>query len=814
VVTPVLKPSSVPAPVVPGVKSLRLLVVEEGTGTPLAGVTVEVSTFTDLLRSARKTLMTDAAGTVEVQYPTEARQDFYHRVHLSKDGYVPRYVSWSKFQKDDLENILPEYKATMGKGSTIGGVVRSRGGETISGAAVVFSGGGPVGVPPRERDTVMGNYHTEKTDQNGEWRCTHVRSEFQTLTFQVEHPNHQTTIFGCEETSDPSRVGVIRLPDNAYRAAKAEMIVEPGLRLSGIVMEKGGAAIGAAAVTLNRQWRKESATTRTTVTGEFALGNGRPGDLKVSVQASGFAPVTMELAATSNVSNLRFELSRSMGVRGRVLDETGMPIRNAEIEFEKNLRWERIFDWQTRSDEFGNFFWDSSPNEPFNVSVFASGYVATNALMKPGNDEQTITLTSLPDREPVMIRGVVVDSASGRALDGAEIYLSDSQYGQSPPHRVAETKGGEFSLKLDQREASYQIEVRHQGYEPARSKPFRITEPVDPFRFSLAQGGDIAGVVLSPEGTPVAGAEVALCTQEKQATLGKKKKFLFTDQSAIARTDADGKFTHQRLVGAHHLYAVHELGYAEVRLKDWTDGVLKLQPWARLEGRLTAGGQPIPGEQIFLEPAFFHGIEQLIHFYGITAETDSQGQFVIDDLPPIEVRVSWMRRLANSTSSSNPVTIALLPGQTARLDYAIGGLTVTGKLLWAGEGKVDWSTQARGSLQAQRRQKPWEQTPGYAQATPEQRQEIEFEFPYTEAGREHMRRQRFVPLSIEADGRFTATFVEPGEYSLWLSVSEKSQPNQLPGRVLATLRREGIAINAAETFDLGEIRIEPRNNRR
>jgi RNA polymerase sigma factor (sigma-70 family) len=793
----------------PPEKTLQLTVVSEKDGTPLAGVKVEASTFTDLLQWSRQTSTTDDKGKVEVRYPTEARHDFFYRMHLSKDGYVPRYVSWSKFQKDQIENIPAEYKVSMGKGTAIGGVVRGSDGQPIGGAVVVFSGPGPLGVDPRERDTTMGDYHKERTDENGQWRCTHVRADFQTLTFRLEHPLYQTITYGCEGTRDPSLLGVTRLPDADYRAGKAAMTMLSGLQVSGLVMEKGGAGLSTALVTLNRQWRKESATVHAAVDGQFILKNAQPGDIKVSAEASGFAPATIELVATSNVSNLRFELSRSLGVRGRVLDETGMPIRNAEVEFEQNARFERIYNWHTRTDDSGNFFWDSSPNDPFKASISASGYSSTNVSLTPGNDLQIITLTSLPQQQPVVIRGMVVDSGSGRGLDKAEIYLFDSTFGQSPAHRVAETKQGEFSFTLENREASYQLEVRQQGYEPAQSKSFDIKTPVEPFKFTLNKAGDIAGLVLSPEGQPVADAEVALCTQEKRAILG-KKKFLFTDESAIVRTDADGQFTHRRRLGAHHLYAVHELGYAETRLKDFSNnGVLQLQPWARLEGQLTAGGKLMGGQDIFLEPAFFHGLEQLITFYGVGGQTDSQGRFVIEDLAPIEVRVSWMRQIANGKISSHPVTIELRPGQTAHLDYSITGMTVTGRLVWTGENALDWPAQAHGTLQVKRALKPWEQMPGYSEASPEQKQAIEFEFPYTEAGHEHMRHQGGSPLSIEADGHFTAAFIPPGEYMLWIFVREKSSPNGMPGKGLATLRRDLSIPESGGSFDAGEIRIEP-----
>jgi hypothetical protein len=485
-------------------------------------------------------------------------------------------------------------------------------------------------------------------------------------------------------------------------------------------------------------------------------------------------------------------------------------VKNAQIEFESDSRYRQIYKWSTRSDAVGGFVWDSSPNEPFTVSVWTYGFEQTNVTVHPGNDEQVITLVRLPDEEPVLVRGSVVDAGRHEPLKGAEVYLKETSTGEIPFHHVADVKEGGFSFKLDNRKPSYQIEVRMQGYEPARSAMFTLDEPLSQFVFALKKADEITGIIISPEGKPVANAEVALCSPEKGAILG-KRKFLFIEQSEIVRTDANGRFVHKPEAEAHGIYSVHDTGYAEVRLKEWVNGgQLKLKPWARMEGTMMLGGQVATNKELWVNAAFWHGIEQTISLYDFTTRTDEQGRFAFDDLPPMEVRLSWLKSVgARVGAASHPVLVRLEPGKTTQMQYALEGATVTGKLVWNGEEQIDWISQVRGSLGPRLALRPWENTPGYREADAEGKKRIEYEFLFTEAGRDWMRQQRSPAVQIYRDGTFEIPYTAPGRYTLNLWCSEKSGPIAgLPGKVIARLQQEITIPDGAEKFDVGEVLVQ------
>jgi protocatechuate 3,4-dioxygenase beta subunit len=148
--------------------------------------------------------------------------------------------------------------------------------------------------------------------------------------------------------------------------------------------------------TANREYQEPAIDTndsgRVVIRG--LLGQG-PLNVKLAVQADGFAPqtTTMELPDTTNVIN--FTLATGKIFRGRVVDETGNPIPNAVIrtDFDFKNQIQRQFDWKAHSDGNGGFEWDSAPAEAICYWFEADGYTVIRGmpLLADGNDHE-ITL--------------------------------------------------------------------------------------------------------------------------------------------------------------------------------------------------------------------------------------------------------------------------------------------------------------------------------------------------------------------------------------------------------------------------------------
>ena len=790
-----------------GTKKLRLKVVEGASGAALGNVEVKWSTFTDVLKSRVVTLHTAEDGTVALSFPTEHQRDFYFRGHLSKDGYVPRYVSWSVYQRDQIEDIPQEYTATMDRGIEIGGVVRDANGQPIPDVKLVFTGRSPVGVDARERDTVMGNYHTETTDSNGQWRCNHVRPDFATTTFRLEHRFFRGVTYGCKETDHPS-IGPILLPSADYLARQADMRMERGIIVSGVVVDEMGRAIEGATVGRNREWNPKERLRVTGANGEFAFHDAEPGEVIITVQAQGFAPQTKTPRLEDQEVKLTFQLQRSVGLRGRVVDQNGAPVLRADISTAQDDRYRKLYRWSAQTDASGAFYWDSSPNQALELAIFAYGFGHTNATVQPGNEVQTITLSSRGENKAVAITIRAIDRETKQPVENAGLHVVENDGGGSSPFQGGRTPvNGIFKFVTRSSDAVYAFEVRAPGYLPARTNLARVTEPQE-IELALEKSQAISGTVLSPNGDEIAGASVALCTGEAGALLSRERRLVFMDQSHVVLTDGKGRFQHEPRVGAHTLYVVDQSGFAAVRLGNWQSGnTIQLKPWGRIQGIATISGQAAKNIELGLLSSSPNGNERWLDLYDFKTVTDNEGQFVFENVPPLEVKLSWMRAIGRGKAYSHSMAVDIQAGVTSEVVYLLAGGTVRGRLKFDGNVEVDWPEQARSAhLNVQMGSPSYERY----RDNPELLKKAFNEFWAGEEGRNWERKRKSFALEIRKDGTFEVPAVPPGEYLLRVYIQEKGNRPFPPGRSIARLEQAVSVPDGTTELDIGEVLVRGR----
>jgi hypothetical protein len=128
---------------------------------------------------------------------------------------------------------------------------------------------------------------------------------------------------------------------------------------------------------------------------------------------------------------------------------------------------------------------------------------------------------------------------------------------------------GRYTSRFDAAYPGYAIRVEADGYKPAESRVFRPGEvgPTVDFALTRATAADlVAGVVLRPDGTPAAGAEVALVTPEHPLLFERELRgFSRGNGMSIVRTGTDGRFLFDKPGGAYLLAAMSDDGYTEDR---------------------------------------------------------------------------------------------------------------------------------------------------------------------------------------------------------------------------------------------------------
>lgn len=143
----------------------------------------------------------------------------------------------------------------------------------------------------------------------------------------------------------------------------------------------------------------------------------------------------------------------------------------------------------------------------------------------------------------------------------------------------------------------------------------------------------------------------------------------------IIRTGPDGTFALQTAEPFARIIARGGAGIAQVPLNEFTDGQdVVLQPWARIEGTLRRGDDPLPQHKVLLT----HGE---MFRDKMEATTDAHGRFTFGQVPPGNAVLTY----APSTNHPAANTGALLPliatpGQTLSLDLGRHARTVTGRV--------------------------------------------------------------------------------------------------------------------------------------
>jgi hypothetical protein len=228
---------------------------------------------------------------------------------------------------------------------------------------------------------------------------------------------------------------------------------------------------------------------------------------------------------------------------------------------------------------------------------------------------------------------------------------------------------------------------------------------------------------------------------------------------------------------------VNEEGVAEIKMDEAkSPAEIRLAAWGRIEGRLIRQGRTLSREKVAilnpiredrsgltLSPDFFR------------TETDSEGRFTFENLPPGEVQIC---RLIDNRFYEG-VFVEVAPGKTTTFDYQSDGVTVKGRLV------------------AQTEQPAWKSGRAfnfYRKA----------ETAVTEAKKRPVRN---FPVRVAENGEFTIESVPPGIYEFRGELREGESDELIPiGKVVGRFKREVIVPDPtsteSNTLALGEIRIE------
>jgi peroxiredoxin len=482
------------------------------------------------------------------------------------------------------------------------------------------------------------------------------------------------------------------------------------------------------------------------------------------------------------------------------------------------------------------------------------GLRSGRAVQTPAAGRSDLAEGSKEPSDDIRVTGTVID-AETKALLGA-FKVTEGRAGGIPgiiqwiaDHHTYGTNG-QLQLFLKDGRAAPAIMIEAEGYLPQSSGPIIGMETN--LTFALKKGIGPAGVVLMPDGKPASGATVYLTDLRDgiyvhDPSMKVDERHLQGTRDTV--TDDKGAFSFKATVDDFAVLVLEDAGFAQVTVGELNHNrEVKLQPWARVAGRLLVGTQAGTNETIRLAaaplPYQYHPRPTGPLTLMLETQTDPEGRFAFERVPPLNLQVYHSPRVKNVELGAAPVSqtanFSLKPGEVKTLTLGGQGRPVTGQLVVTGyDGKIDWRAAAQrldsilpptaelpdrsalareqsANIRAADSEADRKRLLAEMHASREEAIATQRSFYRTEKGREYyFQNNNHYALNINPNGGFRIEDVPGGKYWLRIDLHETAGSQRQSGPRIANLQKEfeipaSPGGRADEPFDLGKIEIPAR----
>jgi uncharacterized GH25 family protein len=424
----------------------------------------------------------------------------------------------------------------------------------------------------------------------------------------------------------------------------------------------------------------------TDAAGRFELRNLVAGTFDLIVRARGFAPLTVPALAvpegTGATDAGTVMLAPGASVHGLVADPKGNPVEGAEVYAQSRSELRRFLgeeqgpaDAVTAAD--GSFVLeDRSPGESLHLAVTHPGYGPGSAPGVAVPSEAPIRIVLLPtarvagrtldpDGGPVAGASVFLSEDESRSFGGRSVLMSSDRF-----HRATSDDEGGFSFDgVSPGTFSLSAQAPRRQEAELKNLELKTGQDLTGVELVLAPGAEVTGRVLSPEGRPVAEAQVMLVEASEQRYP--------TFSSLGASTDADGRYRFDGLPPGKRTLEARAEGYRRaVRDVELTAAAVvdfTLERGLEASGRVVDdAGSPIPGVDLTLFASQFStDIPRAV--------SEADGTFRFSGLQDGTYRLMAFKDGYAPDRRGTKVTVAGAPVSGLEVKLSGGG-TITGRL--------------------------------------------------------------------------------------------------------------------------------------
>lgn len=775
------------------VLTLRLTIVAADSGRVIPNVPLSYKSI-EGEKWITKEIAASRDGVCVVSYSTNAASlELVTRV----EGFADTRLNWEKKRGD----VIPEaYTLKLKRGVKIGGKVLNARDELVRGATVhLDSVGGDEGYQVESMEFGGMSILTE----DGTWETERMAATMLTRIFgDASHPDYADSDHISQ--GDVQAAQLLRASQHVFHLAE-------GARVRGIVVNERNEPVAGAKVLVGRVNVTGSREEKVGSSGRFAIGGCVAGKTLLTATAKGYAATTINAVANESGKEYKLVLKPGTILKLRVVGPSGEPIPKAyvwldtgmSLDYEANTNKPLAQVYTNfRTDAEGRVRWDDAPEQDLAFDIDAKGYMRLNGV-KANADGIEHTFTMNPG---LKVHGTVTDASTGLPIPKFRViagYPSKTpgftnwnvHWSTFDRHWIPGVNG-RFEQSFEEpivhgvAEDRFMFKVEAEGYKTAITRAVEANERDVEFNFALR--GDASKLtVVGPDGRPAPDTEVS--SRRRTGIIFLRDFTIARIGDDLVRTADENGQTVLDIEAGEIVIASGQRGFAIAKAAEIeSTRVIQLQPWGRVEGRITGRGQPVKDWKITVNSDVASAGVNLITGNVLT---DAEGKFVFPFVPPLPMSVIRMIPTSpNSWTHDRLRDLQIAPGETARVDYDDHGVTLAATLRLPS--KLSPAEQIYFSVRTKMPTPPAGLTNGPALTEWYAR-------PENVAAGKRARERKFVQ---GVNGVWICEGVRPGDWVIDATVFELSSEPKFQPRTVATARTEiQISEDSPERIDLGEL---------
>jgi protocatechuate 3,4-dioxygenase beta subunit len=315
----------------------------------------------------------------------------------------------------------------------------------------------------------------------------------------------------------PRSLSAVDVPSEPLR-----VVLAPGSRLAGRVVDEQGKAVAEAAVRTGKSGASMMFGGRSMLMGEFAFTdesgefdfrNLEAGTLTVGAEAQGYLQAErsgIELAAGSEVTGIELVLRKGAVVTGQVLGADGRPAAGAAVQLAEG-DGPSLSMTQATADGDGQYRLEGVEPGQRAFAAEHKDFQRSVRDLEVRSGENRLDFR-LGGGHPVA--GRVVDTA-GQPIAGADVTLAQADF-SSPPQQARSGADGAFRLD-NVGEGDYSLQASHTGYSSAQIQDLRIAGPMEGLEVRLGRGAAIRGKISGVDFPDLPKLQIVAFSQAQKA---------------------------------------------------------------------------------------------------------------------------------------------------------------------------------------------------------------------------------------------------------------------------------------------------------